>query len=59
MIGTISDPILAIRGLEAAILVLGEIQLLRLMARYLRAEMPELTIIATSTKNRKEQLQLF
>ena len=50
MIGTISDPILAIRGLEAAILVLGEIQLLRLMARYLRAEMPELTIIATSTK---------
>ena len=29
------------------------------MARYLEAEMPELTITATSTKDRKEQLQLF
>ena len=40
-------------------LVLEELQLLRMMVRYIGAEMPELTLTATSIKDRKEQLQLF
>ena len=52
-IGTISDAICAICSLEVAMLVLEELQLLWLMARYFGAEMPELTLTATSTKNQK------
>ena len=43
-------------------LVLEELQLLRLMVRYFGAEMPEPTLptlTSTSIKDRKEQLQLF
>ena len=56
-IGTISDPIRAIPSLKAALLVLEELKLLRLITRYLGAELPQLIISFTSINNRIKQLQ--
>ena len=56
-IGTISDPIRAIPSLKAALPVLEELQLLRLIARYLGAKLPQLTITFTSINDRIKQLQ--
>ena len=47
-IGTISDPIRAIPSLRDALPVLEELQLLRLIARFLGAKLPQLTITVTS-----------
>ena len=56
-IGTISDPIRAIPSLRAALPVLEELQLLRLIARFLGAKLPQLTITVTSINDRIKQLQ--
>ena len=45
--------------MKATLTFREERQLLQLMTRYHGAEIFELTITATSTKDRKEQLQLF
>jgi hypothetical protein len=56
-IGKISDPIRVIPSLKAALLVLEELKLLRLIARYLGAELPQLIITVTSINDRIKQLQ--
>jgi formylglycine-generating enzyme required for sulfatase activity len=56
-IGSIDDPIRAIPSLKAAFSVIEEHQLLRLIARYLGADLPQLPVSVASITDRLKQLE--